>query len=116
MISRVIHSFVVHAADNWTGLAGPDKDVATIGSLESLFSNVIQAIIALAGVALLVMFFVAGFSFLFSGGDPKKLEQAKGTLTNAVIGLVIIVAAYILIRLVGTFTGVDLTTFKITFF
>jgi len=33
------------------------------------------------------------FHFFFSSGDPKKLEQARGTLTNAIIGLVIIVAA-----------------------
>jgi hypothetical protein len=105
---------IVHAVENWQGVVS--DDVATFASLESLFKNVVQAVVALAGVALLVMFFVAGFSYLFSGGDPKKLEQAKGTLTNAIIGLTVIVGAYIILNLIRVFTGVDITTFKITFF
>jgi len=87
----------------------------TIQSLEGLFTNVVGAIVALAGVALFVMFVIAGFSFLFSAGDPKKLEQARGTLTNAIVGLVIIVVAYLILRLIGVFTGVtSITTFTVS--
>jgi len=80
-------------------------DVATIQSLETLFGNALGAIVSLAGVALFLMFIVGGFSFLFSGGDQKKLEQAKGTLTSAIIGLVVIIAAYLILRLISTMTG-----------
>jgi cbb3-type cytochrome oxidase subunit 3 len=104
--------FTVYAATDWGDCV--TQDVATFKCLEPLFSNVVQAVVALLGVALLIMFFVAGFSFIFSGGDPKKLEQAKGTLTNAIIGLVVIVAAYIILRLIEVFTGVPLTTFKVS--
>jgi hypothetical protein len=111
----------IYAIEEWKGLVAPPgssekPDIATLTSLESLFSNAVQAVVALVGVALLVMFFVAGFSFIFSGGDPKKLEQAKGTLTNAIIGLVIIVAAYIILNFVKVFTGVDVTIFKMISF
>ena len=109
---------VVKATRLMLAVANVDGEkVATIGSLESLFSNVVQAVVALVGVALLVMFFVAGFSFLFAGGDPKKHEQAKGTLTNAIIGLIVIVAAYIIINLIQVFTGstTPLTIFRISF-
>jgi hypothetical protein len=96
-------------------LPTPDApDVASIQSLQGLFTNIISVIVALAGVALFIMFVVSGFSFLFSGGDPKKLEQAKGTLTNAIIGLVVIVAAYLILRLIGVFSGyVDITKFTV---
>ncbi len=89
-------------------------DVATLQSLEGLFTNVVNVVIALAGVALFIMFVIAGFSFLFSQGDQKKLEQARGTITNAIIGLVIIVAAYLIIRIISVFTGVpDILKFTI---
>lgn len=106
--------FTVYAATDWGDCT--TQGVATIKCLEPLFSNVVQALVALVGVALFVMFLVAGFSFLFSSGDPKKLEQAKGTLTNAIIGLVIIVGAYIIINLIQAFTGstTPLTIFKIS--
>jgi len=90
-------------------------DVASIQSLQTLFTNVINIIIALAGVALFIMLVVSGFSFLFSGGDPKKLEQAKGTLTNAIIGLIVIVCAYLILRLIGAFSGyTNITKFSVS--
>ncbi|MBI5619504.1 hypothetical protein HY950_00920 [Candidatus Gottesmanbacteria bacterium] len=95
-------------------LGGPEGDVATIRSLETLFANLVRSIVALAGIALFIMLLVAGFKFLFSAGDQKKLEEAKGTLTNAVIGLVVIVGAYLILRIIGAFTGLtNLTTFDL---
>ena len=113
-----VHSlpaFIVHAA-TLGNLGGPDTDVATIGSLEGLFTNIVNTVIALAAVALFLMFIASGFTFLFSAGDPKKLEQARGTLTNAIIGLVVIVCAYLILRIIGTFTGTTdiITKFQIT--
>lgn len=108
---RTLPSFVVHA-QTWTGLQ--DTDVATFQSIETIFANIIGAVMSLAGVALFLMLLAGGFSFLFSGGDPKKLEQAKGTLGNAIMGLVVIVAAYLIIRIVSAFTGVaNLTIFSV---
>jgi cytochrome bd-type quinol oxidase subunit 2 len=89
-------------------------DVATIQSLATLFTNILGVIVALAGVVLFIMFVVSGFSFLFSAGDPKKLEQARGTLTNAIVGLVVIVAAYLILKLIGLVSGYpDITKFII---
>jgi len=104
--------------NRWTNCFDPNlgtvgKDVATIKCLEPLFSNLVISMVFLVGIALFVMMLVGGFGFLFSGGDQKKLEQAKGTLTNAIIGLVVIVAAYLILRTIGVFTGVDVTTFTI---
>jgi len=88
-------------------------DVATIGSLASVFSNIMQAIMAVSGIVLFVMLVIGGFNFLFSSGDQKKLEKAKGTVTNAIVGLVVLVCAYLILFFIKTFTGVDVTTFKL---
>ncbi len=89
-------------------------DVATIQCLEVLFTRVVTAVVELAGVLLFIMLLVGGFTFLFSGGDQKKLETARGTITNAIIGLVIIVSAYLILKTISTFTGIpDLLQFKI---
>lgn len=108
----MLPSFIVHAATPWAGLQS--QDVATFSSLETLFVNIVQAVVALAGVALFIMVLVAGFGFLFSAGDPKKLEAARGTLTNAIIGLIVIVAAYVILRIIQVFTGVNVTQFNLT--
>lgn len=89
------------------------KDVASIQCLEPIFANVVRAVIAFSGVGLFIMLLSAGFRFLFSSGDQKKLEQARGTMTNAIVGLVIIISAYLILKTIGVFTGVEVTTFSI---
>jgi len=88
-------------------------DVATIGSLTTLIANIIRAIVAFSGVILFIMLIIGGMSFLFSGGDQKKLEKAKGTITNAFVGLVVLIGSYLVLLLIKQFTGIDVTTFGI---
>ncbi len=104
-------------APTWGALqtSGNDvvADVATIGSLTTLISNIIRAIVAFSGIVLFVMLLVGGMSFLFSGGDQKKLEKAKGTLTGAFAGLLILVSSYLILLLIEKLTGVNVTKFDI---
>ena len=103
----------IYAAEKWTGLEGPNKDVATIGSLTSLFKNAINGITAFTGIVLFIVIVMAGFTYLFSGGDAKQLEKAKHSFTYAIIGLVVIVCAYLILQLIGMFTGVNVTEFNL---
>ncbi len=94
-------------------LAGPELDVAQISCLEPLFARVVTIIASLAGVVFFIMLIVGGFRYLLSGGDPKQAEAAKGTLTAAFLGLVLIVSSFIILRLLSSFTGLNLTQFII---
>lgn len=101
---------IVYAVDWGTCV---QRGAATIQCLEPLFQNLVIAVVSLVGVALFVMFVIGGFKFLLSGGDQKQLEQAKNTITYAIIGLVVIVVAYLILRTITAFTGVDVTKFVI---
>jgi hypothetical protein len=90
------------------------QGVASIQCLVPLITNVIRAVISLGAVALFIMLLVGGFNFLFSGGDQKKLEAARGTVTQAIVGIVIMSLAYLIILTIETFTGVKVTDFTIT--
>ncbi|KKR02830.1 MAG: hypothetical protein UU25_C0020G0001 [Microgenomates group bacterium GW2011_GWB1_40_9] len=87
-------------------------DIATIGSLTSVIANVIRAVVVFSGVVLFIMLVVGGMSFLFSGGDQKKLEKAKGTITGAFAGLLVLIGSYLILRLIERFTGINITTFS----
>lgn len=88
--------------------AGPDgvKDVATIQCLVPLFKNVVASLLELAGIALFIALVVGGYNYLMSGGNPKQMEQAKNTITYAIIGVVLVVSAYLIILIIGNITGV----------
>jgi len=98
----------------WDTIPGCIVDgAATFECFEPLFTNVVRALTALLGIALFIMFVIGGYGFLFSGGDQKKLEKARGTLTGAIAGVVIIVIAYLILRTIQLFTGVNVTQFTI---
>ena len=105
---------VFAAATPWGGCL-ESTDVATIKCIVPLFTNLVQGVLAISGVVLFIMLVVGGFNFLLSGGDPKKLEAARGTLTGAIIGLVVIVSAYLIIKTIEVTTGAPVTQFNLNF-
>lgn len=80
---------------------------AQLTDLEGIFANVLQAAIALAGVALFIMLLVGGIKYITSGGDSKAAASAQQTITWAIIGIVLLASAYLILRLIANFTGID---------
>lgn len=72
----------------------------------SVITGVIPFVIAFAGIGLLLMLISAGYAFLTSAGDAKKLEMGKQRLTYALVGFLIIFVAYWLVIIAGKIFGV----------
>jgi hypothetical protein len=79
-------------------------DLSGIGGLVSLFLRISFVV---AGIILLFYFILGGIGMISSAGesDPQKTEQAKKTVTSALIGFIIVFASYWLVRLIGVLTG-----------
>ena len=60
--------------DNQYSITGTVGKFTNIGAI---LNEAIPFIFAFAGIALLLMLLSAGFNFLTSAGDPKKLEAGK---------------------------------------
>jgi len=89
------------------------NDIPTIQGLECIFYNILQVIITIAGLAFLFMFISGGFKYLFSGSEQKAVASASSTLTNAFIGLIGVIASWLILKLIQDFTGINVTIFKI---
>jgi len=89
------------------------NDIATIQGFECLFFNVLQVIVLLAGLAFLFMFISGGFKYLLSSGEQKAVATASSTLTMAFIGLIGIIASWLILSFIQQFTGVNITQFII---
>ncbi|MBI5620183.1 hypothetical protein HY949_00200 [Candidatus Gottesmanbacteria bacterium] len=104
----------VYAASSWAASGCIVDDAATLQCFVPLFTRLVQGVLAIAGVALFVMIVIGGYNFLLSGGDQKKLEMARGTIIGAIIGLVVMILAFLIIQTIATFTGVgSITNFDI---
>jgi hypothetical protein len=76
--------------------------------LGDIISSLIPYIFGLAGLALLLILIWGGFEMMTSAGDPKKMESAKGRLTGAVVGFIIIFAAYWLVQILEVIFGLKI--------
>lgn len=94
---------------------GNAADVPTIQGIECVFANIIAAALGLAAIILFGMFVFGGFRYLTSGGNPEAVEKARGTLTHAVAGLVILILAFVILLVIAEFTGVtQIREFNVT--
>lgn len=85
--------------------------VPTLQCLPVVFQNIVTAALLFAGLVALVLVILSGIKLITSSGDPKQVEGAKHTLTYAIIGLVIILSSFLIIRIIGTVTGADCINF-----
>jgi hypothetical protein len=88
-------------------------DVAKLQDFEGVFENIVTVVLGFGGVVLFIMLLMGGFKFITAGGDPKAIEGAKKTLTYAIGGIVLVALSFLILRFISTFTGVDVTQFKI---
>lgn len=60
--------------------------------------NIVDIMIRLAGIVVVAMIIWGGFKYIRSQGEPSKLSDAKDTILNSIIGLVIVIAAVAIVE------------------
>ena len=63
-------------------------------SMPEIIGALIGTFLSLLGIIFLVLILYGGFIWMISGGNEFKVAKAKKILTNAVIGLIIVLSAY----------------------
>jgi len=74
-------------------------------TLSTLINPLIYNILIISGIIAFGTIIVAGFSFVSAGGDKGKTAQASQALTYGIIGLVVVAAAFLITRLMGSILG-----------
>lgn len=113
LISNILSPSPVFAASNWNNRCTTADGVAKIQGFECIFQNVAQVIVYFAGLVFFIMFIRGGFEYLTSGGDSKKTAKAASTLTMSIIGIIGVIASFLILKFVQNFTGINVTEFKI---
>jgi len=82
------------------------QGVDSVSKLVTLFLNIV---FVLSGLILLFFFILGGIGMIGSAGanDPQKSEQAKKTITSAVIGFVIVFVSYWIVKLILQLLGLS---------
>jgi len=82
----------------------------------SLISNIVGLLFMFAFLLTLLYLLMGGLQWITAGGDKTQLESARNKITNAIVGLIIVAAAYAIFTLVGQFLGLDVAKLQIPSF
>ena len=63
-------------------------------SLPYIIGNIIYSVLALIGVVFLIIAIIAGYRWMWSGGNEETISKARQSLSRAMIGIIIILTAY----------------------
>ncbi len=87
-----------------------DKIGSAVGDLkvEDLVSGFLKLILVVAAIVFFFILVVGGVKWIMSGGDKAHTEGARNQITAALVGLVIVFAAWAIAALVGTFFNINI--------
>jgi len=74
-----------------------------------VITAILPFVFVIAGLILFVMFIFGGFTIFVSAGSPEKMKQGQGMIVNALIGFLVIFAAYWIIQILETTLGFKIT-------
>lgn len=77
----------------------------TVGVLGNIGSTVINVIFLLAGILAVIYLLWSGVQYITAGGNPDKVKAARQGIINAVIGVVVIMAAFFIVRIATSTRG-----------
>jgi len=76
--------------------------------LGSIIARLWQTMVVIGGLLVLLWFVWGAIDWIFSGGNEEKLKHARGRMTNAFIGLVLLVASFAIMTFLEFVFGFDL--------
>ena len=79
-----------------------------LSTIELWISDIIGVITVLATLFFIVYAFISFFNWITAAGDQGKIEKARDRLIWSTLGLILIVAAYSIVGLIGGIIGLEL--------
>ncbi|MCX6785258.1 MAG: hypothetical protein NTZ18_00195 [Candidatus Komeilibacteria bacterium] len=101
-LGLVINFFLVKAVlaisaiERMRTLAGSANLPQTEATPQRIIINIIVYILGFVGLFFVGSIIYAPFEFMTSGGSEEKISKAKGRLKNSIIGVIIIIASYLI--------------------
>ena len=74
---------------------------AGANSASQLILGLISIALSVAGLVAVLFLIVGGFRYIVAAGNEEQVESAKKTITHAIIGLVIIILSFVIVRVIS---------------
>ena len=79
-----------------TGLGAQDGSKQP--ELKDTIAGVINIVLGFLGIVSVIIVIIGGYKWITAGGNEEQITQAKGNIKNAVIGIGIVLAAFVIVN------------------
>ncbi len=83
------------------GGTGLNAGVTSESTVTGLVFRIINIALALAGLIAVLFLIIGGFRYITSAGNEEATEQAKKMILNAVIGIIVVILSFVVIRVIS---------------
>jgi hypothetical protein len=84
---------------------GESDSTCSVPAMNDLIQYLYEWIIGIAGLIVFLMLIIGGFRYMFSAGDAQKTAEGRKNITNAVLGLVLILVSTLVLNLINPDLG-----------
>lgn len=70
-------------------------------SVSALIIRIINIALTVAGLIAVLFLIIGGFRYITAAGNEETAEQAKKIITNSIIGIVIIILSFVIVRVIS---------------
>lgn len=84
-----------------------------IGFFQAFLPQLLTLGFVIGTVIFFFILIIGAIQWITSGGDKTAMEGARGKITNAVVGLVILFCIFAILKLIENFFGISILTLDI---
>ena len=77
----------------------PDTDIDALGG------KIVKISVPVAVIAAFILLSYGGYLLISSQGNPEKLQEARSLITNAIIGLLVVVLSIVILLIISGTIG-----------
>lgn len=76
-----------------------------VDSLGKIITKILGFIMPMAGIVLLFILISGGYDYMMSQGNADKIKSAQGKITSGIIGFILLILSFLVVRLIAVIFG-----------
>ncbi|MFH0942693.1 MAG: hypothetical protein V1810_00820 [Candidatus Beckwithbacteria bacterium] len=84
------------------------EDADSSEALAKYIAIIWQVLVIIGGLLVFLQLTWGALNWIMSGSNPERLKRAKEQMFNGIFGLVLLILSYALVKLISTFTGLNI--------
>lgn len=98
----------VNLLEDYTLTPGGTPVAEVYGQPANLLNTIVPVLFIVAGLALFIFIFMAGFGMVMNPDNKKNVEEGRKKLGYAIAGFILLFASYWIVQIIETVTGVPI--------